>query len=329
MKHSHRLLYWVSTACCLALAGCSGGSQPAPLVATPQQVDAVSLLQHPALRPGTNARHGWANSVFVSERFGNEVLQFADAANGAVLGTITDTTGPTGLDIDASGNLYVAALGDPSSIRIYAPGTYTAAKTLNDPGEYIIAVAACPNGTIYAANQFNTNSGNGDIAIYAPGATSPTGTVPDANIDSALSVACDKNDVLWYVYVAPSDTLSVGSYDGTTVTEYGNLGLGGFNQSSAIRAWVTSGLAIGSLTSGINLFRDPPTKRGTGKPLNCRDFGGTAFAFDKPDEHIYELGGDSVEKCDRSGKSVYSIGQGQLQNLELGGDVYTYPPGNT
>ena len=161
MKHSHRLLYWVSTACCLALAGCSGGSQPAPLVATPQQVDAVSLLQHPALRPGTNARHGWANSVFVSERFGNEVLQFADAANGAVLGTITDTTGPTGLDIDASGNLYVAALGDPSSIRIYAPGTYTAAKTLNDPGEYINAVAACPNGTIYAANQFNTNSGNG------------------------------------------------------------------------------------------------------------------------------------------------------------------------
>jgi len=227
--------------------------------------------------------------------------------------------------MDSRGNLYVAAEGD-YAIKVYAPGSYTATSTLSDPGEFISAVAVCPNGTVYAANEFAFNQQPGNVAIYAPGATSPSGTVPDANIYSASFASCDKNNVVWFTYTNFSFEMEVGSYDGSKVTDYGNLRLGMANSASGIRALSIGDLAIGNRDVGINLYRDPPKKSDPSRPLGCRVGSAITFSFDRADRHIYEVdSSESVQKCDRSGKEVYVIGEGTLDTAD---DVYAFPAGN-
>jgi hypothetical protein len=299
-------------------AGCSG-ARPAP------PTSSNFLPQSSAFgRPAQSS--AWAKSVFVSDHFVSKVYQFADAANGRVLGVITDAAGPAGLDMDAKGNLYVAAEGD-YGIKVYAPGTYSAKETLSDPGEFISSVAVCPNGTVYAANEFAFNQKPGDVAIYAPGATSPTGTIPDANIYSAAFVACDGHNVVWFTYQNSGNQMQVASYDGKAVSEYGNESLGPADSASGIRALPGDGLAIGNTSVGINFYHDPPRKSDPGRPLNCRVGSAITFSFDRNDEHIYEVdSSEYVEKCDRSGKEAYTIGQG---TLDTAADVFTYPAGNS
>jgi hypothetical protein len=227
--------------------------------------------------------------------------------------------------MDANGNLYVASEGD-YGINVYAPNTYKAMKTLSDPNEYITAVAVCPNGTVYATNEFNTSRGPGNVEIYAPGSTEPTGSVPDSNIYNAQFASCDKNDVLWFTYLNASYQMRVASYDGVTVTEYGNLGLGDADSASGIQAMSDGYLAIGNTDVGINRYGDPPKKDGVTRALGCRVGDATAFAFDRADDDIYEVdSSESVAKCNRNGEELYTIGQGVLDTASY---AYAYPPGN-
>jgi hypothetical protein len=261
----------------------------------------------------------------VSDHFVSKVYQFADSKQGSLLGTITDSAGPSGLDMDASGNLYVAAEGD-YGINVYAPNTYTAMKTLSDPDEYITAVAVCPNGTVYATNEFNTSNGPGSIVIYARGSTKPTGKVPDSKIYSAQFASCDKNDLLWFTYLNSDYEMQVASYNGHKVKEYGNLGLGDADSASGIQAMSDGYLAIGNMQVGINRYGDPPKKQGVTHALGCRSGPSTVFAFDRADKDIFEVdSSESVAKCDRNGAELYTIGQGVLDTASY---AYAYPAGN-
>ncbi|MBV9720146.1 MAG: hypothetical protein JOZ77_12575 [Candidatus Eremiobacteraeota bacterium] len=316
----------VRTTCVVAAAaliivasGCNAGNENLSPMG-PQ-----SLTTHGrTLGPGTR-RTTWAKSVFVSDHFVGKVYQFADRRNGPVLGTITDSKGPLGLDMDSSGNLYVAAEGD-YAIKVYAPGSYSATSTLSDPGEFISSVAVCPNGTVYAANEFGFSQKPGDVAIFAPGAKSPTGTVPDANIYSAAFATCDANNVLWFTYSNFANEMQVASYNGVTVTEYGNLHLGTANSASGIRALKTGKLAMGNTYVGLNLYHDSPRKNDPTRPLGCRVGSAITFSFDRSDKQIYEVdSSSSIEKCDISGKQLYTIGQGTLDTAD---DVYAFPGGN-
>jgi hypothetical protein len=307
-----------AVAAMLVATGCSGG-----IGSTPPATGQTVLSQTQRLH--ANGGGTWAKSVFVSDHFLSKVYQFADSKKGAVIGTITDAPGPVGLDMDADGNLYVASEG-AYGIKVYAPNTYTAAETLNDPNEFISAVAVCPNGTIYASNEFGFNQAPGNIVSYAPGSTNPTGTVPDSNIYSAQFGSCDKNNVLWFTYLNASYKMQVASYDGVTVTEYGNQGLGGADSASGIQTMTDGHLAIGNTYVGINRYSDPPAKRGPTKALGCRVGSAIAFAFDRADKDIYEVvSSKSIEKCDRSGRQLYSIGQGVLKTASY---AYAFPAGN-
>ncbi|MBV8373173.1 MAG: hypothetical protein JOY69_07915 [Candidatus Eremiobacteraeota bacterium] len=300
----------------LMATGCTAAGSSTPVAIQSASVQAQRLQ--------TRSGGTWAKSVFVSDHFLNKVYQFADSKNGAVIGTITDSKSPSGLDMDAKGNLYVAAEGD-YGIKIYAPNTYTAMATLNDPNEFITAVAACPNGTVYATNEFNTSQGAGNVVIYAPGAKNPTGTVPDSNIYSAQFASCDKNNVLWFTYLNAAHTMQVASYDGATVKEYGNLGLGGADSASGIQAMSNGYLAIGNTAVGINRYNDPPNKQTT-RALGCRVGNAITFAFAGSDRAIFEVDSSkSVEKCDRNGAELYTIGQGILETAFY---VYAFPAGN-
>jgi hypothetical protein len=308
----------VAAAAVLVGAGCSSGSGGLP---TPGVAMALPQAQRPQRQGGST----WAKSVFVSDHFASKVYQFADSDKSEVIGTIADSAGPGGLDMDAKGNLYVASEGD-YGVNVYAPNTYTAMKTLSDPNEYIAAVAVCPDGRVYATNEFNTSRGPGNVVYYSPGSTKPNGSVSTANMLSAQFASCDKNNVLWLTYLDTSYQMQVASYDGHKVKGYGNESLGNADSASGIQALSNGYLAIGNASVGINRYNDPPGKGGPTRALGCRTGGAIAFAFDRADKDIFEVNSStSIAKCDRNGEQLYTIGQGVL---ETAGYAYAYPAGN-
>ena len=240
------------------LAGCSGASQLSPSPAAAQSIAqsaghpltaalgskrflgafALSAAKLASLR-ATNVkvphvvvpnkkRSRWGHRLFVSDFLGNVVQEFEPKQGGAVTATISDVVGPQGMDTDRHENLYVTSQGT-SSVNVYTPGSYTASKILNEGNQQAPAsVAVCPNGTVYVSNTYANNGyENGSIQIFASGATSPTGSIPDANIYFSFFVACDAAGNVWYDYLDTNIVTGVAEYVPSTGTimQFGSLGI--------------------------------------------------------------------------------------------------------
>jgi hypothetical protein len=128
--------------------------------------------------------------VYISQRQFGTVLAYPAAASTPPMSsveTISGLTAPTGLAVDAHGNLYVAEQ-TLSDIKVFRPGSLTPFKTLVAPpgtgGYYGVAVDG--QGTVYAA----TLNGGG-IQVYANGATTPSYALTDPSIKDALEIAVD------------------------------------------------------------------------------------------------------------------------------------------
>jgi hypothetical protein len=235
------------------LAGCSGASQLAPSpsgaqpagqpnsvrgVKQPLGASALSASKFAALRAKhmkvphvaavNKARANWGHALFVSDYIGNVVQEFQPNKQGAVIATISDVVGPQGMASDRHGNLYVTSQGT-SAVNVYTPGMYTASKVLNEGNSQAPAyVAVCPNGTVYVSNTYANNGyQNGSVQIFAPGATSPTGSIPDSNIFFSFGVACDAANNVWYDYLDTNFSTAVAEYVPTTgtITQFGSLGI--------------------------------------------------------------------------------------------------------
>jgi len=275
----------------------------------------------------------WKPSVFVADYEGGAsytgaLYQFSPISKKAtVIGTITDSINPQGLDADSHENLYVAATGS-LSVNVYAPNTYTATSTLSDSGGYPVSVGVAPDGTTYAANIFNSSFGPGNIEIYAPGATSPTGTVPDSNIDSARFLAVDGSGTLWYDYLDDSGYTGVASYaPGTgTVTEYGSLGIG---FPGGVRITKDNYLVISDQYVGAEFFHNPPQQGDPFLTVSCGAGDPVSFSFNKTDKDVFisDASNAQIEVCSAAkGKLLYDFGSG---SLVLPIDAYVIPAGNT
>ena len=237
-----------------------------------------SGVQVPHVVVGNQSRVTWGHALFVSDYVGNVVQEFQPKKGGVVIATISDVVGPQGMDKDRRENLYVTSQGT-SSVNVYAPGTYTASKILNEGNEQAPAsVAVCPNGTVYVSNTYaNYGYSNGSIQIFARGSTSPTGAIPDSNIYFSFFVACDASGNVWYDYLDNSVVTGVAEYVPSTgtITQFGSLGIafpGGIrafgngmlsiNDQSAsqsngsVHVFNTSNMAGGPIAS-ITGFADP------------------------------------------------------------------------
>ena len=153
---------------------------------------------------------------------------FEPKKGGGLTATISDVVGPQGMASDRQGNLYVTSQGT-SAVNVYAPGNYTATKILNEGNQQAPAyVALCPNGTVYVSNTY-ANGGyvNGSIQIFAPGATAPTGSIPESNIFFSFGVACDAADNVWFNYLDTNFATAFAEYVPSTgtITELGSLGI--------------------------------------------------------------------------------------------------------
>jgi hypothetical protein len=131
--------------------------------------------------------------------FGHHPPSITEYASGAtspthsISGGATGISSPTGIAVDASGNVYEADL--DGFVNVYAPGAQSAPQqTLSD------AQLATPSGIAIDSTGalYVSDSTNGYIAYFAPGSTSVTTTVSDPTFGgNPNALLFDPNGNLW------------------------------------------------------------------------------------------------------------------------------------
>jgi hypothetical protein len=119
----------------------------------------------PALRNGTSGPVVYA----AVEGYGEVLIYPEDGTNQAPIGKITNgISGPWGLWVDKSGNLYVA--NSSGSVTVYPPGSVDPSATYTKDLYRPLYVIADQNGDVFAGNG-NGNKG-GTVVEFLPGSTS-------------------------------------------------------------------------------------------------------------------------------------------------------------
>ena len=190
----------LGTACSLAAAGAAASSHPVRHAVAGALRATVDLHRFVRSSPRSGARGpSWMTHVdthkrlvYLSNFLGGEVAVFD--AHGSLVGAINGLTNPSGMFVDTSENLWVTNT-YAYNVLVYPRGATAPSMKLADPGELPVDVSVCPNGTVYVSNLENSSqSGSGNVAVYAPGATSPTGTLSYPNQASNYFVTCDANN---------------------------------------------------------------------------------------------------------------------------------------
>lgn len=143
--------------------------------------------------------------VYISD---NSQVLIYDSASGSQIGTISQGIGgPTGEDVDASGNLYVANSDDGNGVQFLA-GQSSPNVIFKNPGQNPWDITKCPDGTVYVAP-----IGSQSVAIYAGGSSTPTGSISNSDASGNFGVHCDSSSNVYVLYES-------NQYDAARVKEY-------------------------------------------------------------------------------------------------------------
>jgi hypothetical protein len=193
---------WTGAAAIVAIAGCASTVQ-APV---PQNADtggapiASTALARPAgIVPHATrddaASRPWVDAgaarplVYVADATANTVTVL-NSAGTLLLDVIGGLNTPNGLFVDTQHRLWVANE-DANDVLVFDRNKRKASLTLSDTGELPVDVTVCPNGTAYVSNLATVNNGQGNIAVYAAGSTSPTGHLTYPGQGANFFVTCD------------------------------------------------------------------------------------------------------------------------------------------
>ena len=127
-----------------------------------------------------------------------ECLWYRHGVN-AVAGTITGLSLPAGVGVDQAGNVYIANFG-AQNVPVYAKGSTTVLRTLDDGGHLPIDVKAAADGTVYVANYIDDNSSSGSVSIYFNGSTTVSRVLTDPNFGNPTGLAIDEHRELVVCY---------------------------------------------------------------------------------------------------------------------------------
>jgi len=221
---------------------------PAPSF-TPSPKPSATATASPT--PSATPTSSGSERIYVVDRAAEAVDVFAANPSGtlneaplaSIVGSNTGLYGALGIAVDASGKIYVANIGSPYSITVYAPNpsgtmneapiaTITGSNTqLDEPQDIVVD----GSGKIYVANAFASSGGSGSITVYAP---NPQGTLNEAPI---ATIAGSKTllgapggvalDASGRIYVANSTGSPTGSGGIGSITVYAANPTGTLNEA--------------------------------------------------------------------------------------------------
>ncbi|HEY2473659.1 MAG TPA: NHL repeat-containing protein [Candidatus Cybelea sp.] len=175
-----------------AAAGCSAAGTSA--IAPPAAQPGASARNHG--RPLPTAAHDY---VYVADAYASTVWIFpAKGFDKSPVGSITTgVSGPEGMAVDSTGNLYVTNT-SAATVTIYPPGSSQPSLTLSQDLVTPAAVAVDSRGNVWVSNEDGGYTGS--VVEFPPGSTKPsqviTGLTPyGVAVDSKgnLYVAGDSN----------------------------------------------------------------------------------------------------------------------------------------
>jgi hypothetical protein len=214
---------------------------------------AGSVRNHPAkhgwMAAGANAAHAW---LYANSYSGNSVAIFdLDKIGAPQIGEIASgISGPAGMTLDSSGNLYVANQ-NAANVAVYAPNSVAPSLILSQGLTRPLGVAVDAAGNVWVSNRGNPAS----IVVYGPGQTTPAETITNSMIRVPAEMFFDATGTL---YVADNAapfvyTFAPGSQQPVS------LGLQGLDEGGGIAVDPATGnLFVGDLGADRRVLVYPP-----------------------------------------------------------------------
>lgn len=269
MRIERTLITAAASAATLFFAACSATAPSAnPVVARPPDLA--------PLRPAATQ-----TLIYACEFTANTCVWYVRGMN-RLAGSITGLSLPSGVGVDSSGNVYIANFA-AQNVPVYAKGSTTLVRTLDDSGHLPIDVKVDRNGTVYVANNQDTNSSNGSISVFAPGSTTVSRVITDPNFGNVTGIAIDE----YHELVACYNNSNGGFCDefvgargrGTTVVSNANSpGMEGVAFDNA------GNLAVQNVLAGTQYFNAAFSSCGN-DPVNGQEM---YLAFDRAGGDIYK-----------------------------------------
>lgn len=156
------------------LAGCGAPSPQSfsPPTSTQQAHVAGFHIDHRPSWASPEAKND--NLLYVSDQGTYDVYMYSYPA-GKLVGTLTDQNNPSGMCVDAKGDVFVTQLYGGGHIVEYAHGGTSAIESLSDPGYEPGACGIDPStGDLAVANIVTDYFGTGDLLIFKDAKGSPT-----------------------------------------------------------------------------------------------------------------------------------------------------------
>jgi hypothetical protein len=186
----------VATLLAQPLAGCSGASSALPMAPGPAPAGASAPAMGSAGIHSAGASiqpaKGTTQLLYVADNENNRIFIYnAAVKNSSPIGTITSgISGPNGIAVDKSGDLWVANT-YAQTVTEYAPNSTTPKLTLSTGLNQPFDVKVDGFGDVFVANLATGPSTSNYIAEFVPGVTEPVLMLPIAQGEelSGLAIA--------------------------------------------------------------------------------------------------------------------------------------------
>jgi sugar lactone lactonase YvrE len=154
-------------------------------------------MAHQRLAPNLRFSRFPANVVYASDYLNDLVLIYNQAGKHEAVGQIGDGIDyPEGMAVDSDGNLYVVN-GSAYNVTVYPRGKTKPLRTLSGATSPE-SIAVGSDGTVYVGSICSACPQK--VAVYSPGATSPSYYIEDANISQTTGLALDAANNLYIGY---------------------------------------------------------------------------------------------------------------------------------